>query len=159
MKLITTQDFYSLVGKIVTFSEKIEETECDFDPGMKARVSGVELKDHDLIKVFFNFEEFLDHNRKFMKPNYYDKDGNTTLKWEETAFFPKNFISEDYFSLDFEDNMQYFSEITEDKPYTKEEVINLLRDLGMKLHQKNPKCIHTDWNNIVYILEKEMENL
>ena len=129
MELITAQDFYSLVGKVVTFSNEIEETESDFDPGMKARVSGVDIHDHDLIKVFFNFEEFLDHNRKFMKPNYYDKDGNSTLKWEETAFFPKNFISEDYFSLDFEDNIIYFSEITEDKVYTKEQILKWMYEI------------------------------
>lgn len=92
MKLITVEDFNTLVGKIVTFSEKIEETECDFDPGMKARVSGFDIHDSDLVKVYFNFSEFLDHNRKFMKPNYYDKDGKPTLTWEQTSYFPKNFI-------------------------------------------------------------------
>lgn len=54
------------IDKIVTFSEKIEETECDFDPGMKARVSGFDIHNSDLVKVYFNFEEFLDHNRKLM---------------------------------------------------------------------------------------------
>lgn len=129
MKLITINDFNKLIGKVVTFSNKIEETESDFDPGMKARVSGVEVHDKDLIKVFFNFSEFLDHNRKFMKPNYYDKNGKPTLIWEQTAFFPKNHISEDYFGLNFEDNMKYFSEVTEDKTFTKEEVLEILNEI------------------------------
>ena len=108
IKLSTMDDFKAHIGRVVTFSEHIEETESDFDPGMKARIESVELDDSEVFSVKFNFKDFLDHNRKFMKHNYYNNEGIACLTWEESGFFPRHFVVEDYFGTDY-NNSIYFS--------------------------------------------------
>jgi hypothetical protein len=81
-------NFDDLVGKTVCFN-KLAETqyEIDFDEGMLARVISVE-PDYgcgDVVKIFVDHTDFIDHNRKLMKPNYYDKDGLACLTWEESG--------------------------------------------------------------------------
>lgn len=110
IKLSTFADFKKNIGKVVTFSDKVEETESDFDSGMKARIKTVALDDPEVFVVYFDFSEFLEHNRKFMKDIYYDSTGNPCLTWEETIWFPKNHITEEYFDVD-RDNSVYFSTV------------------------------------------------
>ncbi len=90
------KDRKTYIGKVVVFNEKTDIMESDFDIGMKARVLGIDLKDDDVWRVYFDFSEFNEYNKARAKPNYYDERGKPTLTWWDKSYFPKNFKCSEY---------------------------------------------------------------
>jgi hypothetical protein len=105
-----------LIGKVVTFSHKIEDMESYAEGGMRARIVSIEAKNtgspdlHDHIyKIMFDFGEFDKFNRRFESSNYYDKNGSPTLNAREAGYYkeqeaiyfgsPGIWPFEDYFVL------------------------------------------------------------
>jgi len=83
-------DLPNLQGKVIQFNSEVEKTELDYDRGMKARVVRWEDKCDGCFRLVTDFSEFKEHNEKLMQANYYDKDGQATLKWCETTLYPKD---------------------------------------------------------------------
>ena len=93
----------ALVGKIIIFNEHVENTEVDFDRGMKARVKGFAIVDSgEVFKLDLDFSEFEEANKLLMQSNYYDKNSKPTLKWSETGYYPKDCKCTDYFGYNGE---------------------------------------------------------
>jgi hypothetical protein len=92
------------VGKnpVVRFTKMIDTFECEVDEGMLARAVSVRDEGDGTAKVVFEVKEFEEINIPFMKPNYYDKDGNPTLRWIDTNFYPKDGIEKFYIETDGE---------------------------------------------------------
>lgn len=94
----TDNDVSALVGKVIQFNDQVEKSEIDFDRGMKARVVGYAITDPgEVFKLDLDFSEFEESNKLLMQSNYYDKNSKPTLKWCETAYYPKNCKCHDYF--------------------------------------------------------------
>jgi len=70
--------------------------ECDYDlaTGMK----GIIYKVEELIEdgeygghhIYINLEPYHKYNKQFETPVYWDKNGNPTVKWQDSSFYPKN---------------------------------------------------------------------
>jgi len=105
-----------LIGKVVTFTPKIEDMESYAEGGMRALVVGIDATDtrspdkHEHIyKIMFDFSEFDEFNRRFESSNYYDKNGSPTLNAREAGYYkeqeaiyfgsPEIWPFEDYFVL------------------------------------------------------------
>lgn len=96
-----TQELMDLVRKgifpVIQFYEEMEDQETAFDENMRGRLISFMEKEDGLIEFKFEIKEFEEYNIPFMKPAYYDKQGNPTLKVIETNFYPQNGIEEAYF--------------------------------------------------------------
>jgi hypothetical protein len=92
-------DLSTLVGKVIKFNENVEESEIDFDEGMKAKVIGSRVVEKDVFQLTLDFSEFEEENKKLMKANYWDKNRNATLRWCETRYYPKDCITTAYFGF------------------------------------------------------------
>lgn len=96
MNKISLYSLDNLIGKTIQFNSKVESTEIDFDEYMKAVVLKWEYvhydynHDYDVIKIQVDFSKFEEDNKKFMKSNYYDKDGIPCLKWCDKLYYPKD---------------------------------------------------------------------
>lgn len=78
-------DSASLVGKVVTLKEEIEECEGYLEAGMRARIAGIRTS-HDGVFVFtFDCTEFEEVNRPFESANYYDDRGVARLTAREAG--------------------------------------------------------------------------
>lgn len=82
------------IGKVVTFTDKIEEMECNIDPGMRARIRNIEVRDlhmedknEHIYQFFFDLEMFAEHNETKMRANYYDKKGRPCLTVKEVGMY------------------------------------------------------------------------
>jgi len=86
--MLTNDD---LIGNTVIFNDLVvRDTELDFCPGMKAVIRGIFETIDDISTVVLDFSDFLEHNRRLMRPIYYDRNGLATLTWEQSLFWPKN---------------------------------------------------------------------
>ena len=116
----------NLIGKLVTFTSKIEDLEGYPEGGMRARIVAVENKYtsradlHEHIhNLTFDFSEFDEFNKRFESSNYFDKNHNPTLTAREAGFYkdkeelffgsPKLWPFEDYFA-DMSENSRKLSE-------------------------------------------------
>lgn len=119
-------EFIELINKtkpVVRFNNKVEtDFETGFDTGMMARAISFNYTDPDVVKIDFEFREFEEHNKNYEKSNWYDKQGNPTLKWSQTNFYPNSKIEDIYFTVGYD--LDCF-EIVDDVPETEE--INALR--------------------------------
>ena len=98
----TTADLASLVGKVILFNRLVETTELDYDTGMKTRVVGYQDKGDGCFMLQTDFSEFQQYNEGLMKSNYYDKNGQPTLKWSETAYYRPTETHRDWFDWSVE---------------------------------------------------------
>lgn len=94
------RDMY--VGKVIKFNAEVDKHELEFDAEMLATVIDITDDDHECCKFWFDFSDFMEHNRKYMKPSFYDKDRVACLTWEESIFWPKNFKHSYFFDYDVE---------------------------------------------------------
>jgi hypothetical protein len=91
-------DKYDYIGKVVTFTPKIEEMECNADPIQKARIRDLEMScdDPDLLehiyRFVFDYSEFEDHNDKFDRANFYDKNGFARLTAKQAGQYKESEI-------------------------------------------------------------------
>jgi len=92
------EEAQALVNRVLVFNKKVENTETDFDVGMKALVTGVYLKD-DILHINLDFSKFEEYNKTLMQSTYWDKEGKPTLKWCETPYYPKDCKTTEYCAL------------------------------------------------------------
>jgi len=80
--------------KILRFTEALKsDPDYDtipFDVGMKARFVGERFIDKDLLEVFLDWSEFTFENSQLMIANWPDHKNKAKLKWNQTAFYPKD---------------------------------------------------------------------
>lgn len=100
------------VRPVVTFHTKaIEGTEGYPEMGMRARITGAELRhDGDVIVVDFDFSEFEEHNKAFESRNYFDKHGNATLTAREHG----SYVPQDGLYLGPDDQQSAFFRVDSD---------------------------------------------
>lgn len=101
-------NFDKYQGRTVVFGRAITETELPFDEGMKAIISHIDNDEEATgksYKVTFFTKSFLDYNRQYMRPDYYDKKGNPTLTAEQAGDFHD--VETYYFDAD-DDIDKYF---------------------------------------------------
>lgn len=95
------------VGDIVVFNPKInEETFDEVDPGIMARVVGIDAKEHihdGCTRIKFDISEFVKQNEHKWSANFLDADRNPTLKYPQTRFY-KTLISYYFMDDDIESN-------------------------------------------------------
>ena len=82
-----------LIGKVIQFTNEVEEHEIDFDSGMFARIKDIRTDTPDVYKFLFDFSEFEEHNLTKMKSNYYDSNGNPCETWAQQKWYNKEKIS------------------------------------------------------------------
>jgi hypothetical protein len=87
-------------GKAIQFNSRIELGESDFVAGQKAIITDYKQELDGVVKLTLDFSSFLEHNKALERPCYYDKNSIPSLKWSETKFFPKNFVTYEYFMTD-----------------------------------------------------------
>ena len=85
---------------VVRFNENTEKHDIDPDVGMMAEVVAFQFQPDNCTKITINVEPFAAHNRQCSKPNFYDRNGQPTLHWHETAYYPKDGINVLYVSTD-----------------------------------------------------------
>lgn len=93
-------NFQDLIGKVVIFTDKTKEHDIDFDEGMKAKITGINKENDNSYKFTFDMSEYVEHNTKLMKVQYFDKQHKPTLKWIESPFYPITHIIYYWFTLD-----------------------------------------------------------
>jgi hypothetical protein len=84
-------DYFSLQGQVVRITPEADNNyEIEADEGMLARVISVVDDSHGddkMVKIELDFNDFKDHNARFQKANFYDKQGNPTLTWYESGLY------------------------------------------------------------------------
>jgi hypothetical protein len=105
-----------LIGKVVQFTQKIEDMESYPEGGMRARIVSLNEKDthmkdprDHLYVIEFDYSEFDEFNENLEKSNYYDKHGIACLTAREANMYeakeriyfgsPKLWPFENYFTL------------------------------------------------------------
>lgn len=103
---MNAKEFHRIVlnhQPVVSFNAKVErEFETGFDEDMMARAVTSTDDGNGCIKISFGFTQFESENKVLEKANWIDREGNATLKWSETNFYPKNKIEEIWFDYDYE---------------------------------------------------------
>ncbi|MFB5759022.1 hypothetical protein [Paenibacillus medicaginis] len=120
------RELVDLINKkpVVKFTEKVEsEIECGFDDGMMARLVDFRDDGSGCFELKFDFSEFEQHNKRFEKINWYDKQGNPSLRWSETSFYPKNRI--ETFYIDYDTEINFLEIVTEERINDPEEIVAL----------------------------------
>ena len=77
-------------GTTIVFLAAIEDEECDFDAGMQAKIVYAKVLPDNVLELALDFSEFEDFNKLLMLPNYYDDNGDPTLRWCDTKTYPKD---------------------------------------------------------------------
>lgn len=74
----------SLIGKVVTITDYLADSfEIDAEAGMKGKVVNVRRMPDDVVDVDIDMSDYVEENRKFMKPTYYDANGVPCLTFEQ----------------------------------------------------------------------------
>lgn len=131
--------FKNLVGKFIKFTDAVEEYELEFDAGMIAKITHFEteflgLDEHGKeqwgINLFFDFSQYEEYNKQFMKPNFYDNNGLPTIKWSESKFYPSKKVTSYWFDPDLKQYPLPF-EVVGDASYpTIEECLELIKKIA-----------------------------
>ena len=122
--------YKELIGKTIKFKKQIEEIESNFDENMMGEIVDVSYDyDYDLIEIWISFSGFEEYNKTYMKSNYYDENGNPTLKWCDTRFYPIDRKSLKYF--DINDNLFDYFEIIEKENITDEWVVEKFSEYNL----------------------------
>lgn len=100
--VLTPQNYLQYLNKTVQFNKKILDGEHDPNPGMRAKIIAIRIKDqsrpNEHFEILFDLTEFETHNDQFMIAEYFDKERNPTLTWKESIFYPKDKKYKDYLS-------------------------------------------------------------
>ena len=94
-------------------------------------------------KIFLNWAKFTEHNNKIDKGRFYDRDGNPTLKYSESPYYPKNHITDFYIDdneaqshmvLVYPEDIKAFENVPKPQA-SKEDLLALLKE-HLKLNVK-----------------------
>ena len=93
----TVEELLKLMEKqevIIQFNKLIYENDYDgVDEGFIAKITSVRKEyNSNVYRIEFDMSDYLENNYEKAKPNYYDKDGKATLKWQDTNYYPKDNI-------------------------------------------------------------------
>lgn len=109
------KDFYKLClngqSPVIQMGDNIGEyLEESFDPKMIGRVisASVQYGDSYVFKVDMN--RFEDYNKTVAGYDWIDNNGEPTLNWFESGYYPENGIKEIYFPMDIDCPFEIMSE-------------------------------------------------
>lgn len=71
----------------VTFNSGCGILESYAEPGMKGRVVGATIGNHNIVVLKVDFESYAGHNKAFESSSYFDKQGNPTLNAREAGYY------------------------------------------------------------------------
>ncbi len=98
-----TGKLMELNGKTIIFNEEVKKTESDFSPKQKAKVIEahiVEGSDDEVFALKLDFKEYAEENKVYAERNYWDKNGEPTLAWHETGYYPtSDKLTVEYFEV------------------------------------------------------------
>lgn len=79
------------INIVVRFTEEIEDFEGP-DEGMIAALLNIEDSPYedDTLHLFFDFSGYEEENKAVAKHDFYDNNGEPTLSWFETNFYPSD---------------------------------------------------------------------
>lgn len=90
-------DFDRTYALLVLFKKPIFEDDFP-EVGMKAWLTKiVKDKNSECYKLYFDFEEFFEYNKKYFTADYYDKNGTPCQTALENDMYPKNHKYSVYF--------------------------------------------------------------
>ncbi|EPZ47695.1 hypothetical protein [Alicyclobacillus acidoterrestris] len=108
---MNAKQFYELVQSgtrpVIEITQEYDE---GADIGMRMRALSISIDDPEsqyacyIIKC--DLKEFENYNEPFEKANWYDKNGQPTLKWRETGFYPRDGITELYLNVNDVDDIE-----------------------------------------------------
>lgn len=87
------------IGKFIEFNEKISHCDDDMDNKMRGKVTSV-ISENDYHILVIDLSDFFEYNKTVSEPSFYDNNGNPTLKFHETKFYPKDHIVRVYVDND-----------------------------------------------------------
>ena len=141
--------YKELIGKTIKFKKNIEKTESNFDENMMGKIINISYNHahYDLVKIWVSFYNFEEYNKKHMKCNYYDENGNPTKKWCDTTFYPIDKKTIEYF--DSNDNLFDYFEIIEEEKITDEWVIEKFSEYDLNKSFDSFKTVDYDIINFL----------
>jgi hypothetical protein len=78
---------------LVIFTEKVEEGELEYDPGMVTKcIAADRIPGSNVWEIYTSFSEWRDHNKTLERPNFYDCNNIPCLRWSQTPSYPENAI-------------------------------------------------------------------
>lgn len=87
----TIADFIKLIQSgaqpVVQFKQGIDEKESYAENGMRARALRVNMSDHEVVKIMFDFQSFDQHNTPLESAHYYDSKGAPTRTAREAGYY------------------------------------------------------------------------
>lgn len=101
MKITSHEAEKTLINKVIRFTDKVEDSEVDFDSGMLARIKDIQ---HDIDNVYgirLDYAEFEEHNLPLMRSNYYDSNGVPCETWAQQSWYEKNKKEGEVFYVEF----------------------------------------------------------
>ena len=119
---------------IVTF-KKSPWDDSYLEPNMRARLAFFEMM-QATVKVVFDFSDFVEYNKKYERPDYYDDKQNPCLTATEANMVPANHRETVYFDPDEDDTDDIFTICPQS-----EERQELLDDYK----EVHPDCSYTEW--------------
>lgn len=93
--------------------EVVDEEYATEDLDYKMRVEILSYSDTDedgVFTIICDLKSHKEYNKQFAKASYYDKQGNPTLTWFETSFYPKDEKYEIYIDMDHETGLEIVNE-------------------------------------------------
>lgn len=80
------------VGKDIVITSIGENTEVNYDIGMKCKITGFRITEGEgkadtYLKIELDFLPFEKENTKLMPNNFYDVVGNPVLKWKDSKHY------------------------------------------------------------------------
>lgn len=106
-----SKELYELVrqGKkpVIKFNKGVYDY-CDdsFDPLMIGRITGVSIEFEDSYRFLVDLNDYEAHNRSVALYDWKDKNGNPTLTWFDTVYYPKDGIEVMYLPGDYSFNIE-----------------------------------------------------
>lgn len=100
--ILTPQNYLQYLNKTVQFNSNITNGEYDFEPKMKAKIIGIQIREQgtpdEYYMILFDLTDYEEHNDQYMVASYWDKNHQPTLTWKESGFYPKNKKHQEYYS-------------------------------------------------------------
>lgn len=114
------QNLIDGVLTIVRFVDKVESLDCDDcpDSGMVAKLIQVEVdtEDEELLHLAFDLSDFEEQNKLVASHDWIDENGDPTLTWFETRWYPKDGVCHLYVFGNM-DSLVDIIEVIESCPY------------------------------------------
>lgn len=119
-------------GKVVEFHDVLF-TDSGLERGMRARLKNYDVETHPAfraIKIIFDMNGFMEYNRPFMTPDYYDENKNPRLYWDESQFWPREGRVDVWYDLDTPDDASRYLSVVLEEDIIEEHKMYIIRTRG-----------------------------